>query len=84
MQESYTLQQIPAVEGYYRFYIHIWSPLAPAGTGAANRFLLAEKTRDAFLLSVEPKGFSYSHNLVTLIWPTSGCCTASPVAAALC
>ena len=67
LQESYTLQQDSLLwEGYYRFYIHIWSPWAPAGTEPQTASLLVENGGTHFSLSVEPKGFSYSHNLVTL------------------
>ena len=53
-------------ERYFRFYSHIWSPWAPAGTEPQTASLLVENGGTHFSLSVEPKGFSYSHNLVTL------------------
>ena len=53
-------------ERYFRFYSHIWSPWAPEGAPQATATLLVETGGESFSLPVEPKGFHYTNNLVTL------------------
>ena len=53
-------------ERYFRFYSHIWSPWAPEGSPQATATLLVETGGESFSLPVEPKGFHYTNNLVTL------------------
>ena len=53
-------------ERYFRFYSHIWSPWAPEGSPQATATLLVETGGESFSLPVEPRGFHYTNNLVTL------------------
>ena len=53
-------------EGYYRFYTHIWSPWAPEGSPQPTAVLWVDTGEERFSLPVEPRGFSYDGNLVTL------------------
>ena len=53
-------------EGCYRFYIHIWSPWAPEGSPQPTAVLWVDTGEERFSLPVEPRGFSYDGNLVTL------------------
>ena len=66
-QEPFVLQPEPMLwESYYRFYPHIWSPWAPEGTSLQTATLFVKTGGESFSLAVEPKGFTYSNNLVTL------------------
>lgn len=66
-QEPFVLQPEPMLwESYYRFYPHIWSPWAPEGTPLQTATLFVKTGGESFSLAVEPKGFTYSNNLVTL------------------
>ena len=53
-------------ERYFRFYSHIWSPWVPEGAPQATATLLVETGGESFSLPVEPRGFHYTNNLVTL------------------
>ena len=53
-------------EGYYRFYSHIWNPWSPEGSPQPTALLQVDTGTESFSLPVEPQGFTYDGNLVTL------------------
>lgn len=53
-------------EGCYRFYNHLWSPWAAEGAAQPTAVLQVDTGEKSFSLPVEPQGFSFEGNVVTL------------------
>lgn len=53
-------------EGCYRFYNHLWSPWAAEGAAQPTAVLEVDTGEESFSLPVEPQGFSFEGNVVTL------------------
>lgn len=53
-------------EGCYRFYNHLWSPWAAEDAAQPTAVLEVDTGEESFSLPVEPQGFSFEGNVVTL------------------
>lgn len=53
-------------EGCYRFYNHLWSPWAAEDAAQPTAVLQVDTGEESFSLPVEPQGFSFEGNVVTL------------------
>ena len=53
-------------EGCYRFYNHLWSPWAAEDASQPIAVLEVDTGEESFSLPVEPQGFSFEGNVVTL------------------
>ena len=53
-------------EGCYRFYNHLWSPWAAEGAAQPTAVLQVDTGKESFSLPVEPQGFAFEGNVVTL------------------